>query len=76
MIKEKLNVSNYQGRKIHLFLRFIDYLFHSRIGNIIKKNSDVLNMGRTLKIIDIKNEFPYELLEIIKKFPYMIRKSN
>ena len=76
MIKEKLNVSNYQGRKIHLFLRFIDYLFPSRIGNIIKKNNDVLNMGRTLKIIDIKNEFPYELLEIIKKFPYMIRKSN
>lgn len=75
-VKEKLNTSNYQGRKIHLFLRFLDYLFPNRIKNIIKKNSDVLSMGRTLKTVDIKNEFPYELLEVIKKFPHMISKDS
>jgi beta-1,4-mannosyl-glycoprotein beta-1,4-N-acetylglucosaminyltransferase len=76
MIKEKLNVSNYQGRKIHLFLRFLDYLFPNRIKNKVKKNNDVLNMGRVFKTVDIKNEFPYELLEIIKKYPHMISKEN
>jgi beta-1,4-mannosyl-glycoprotein beta-1,4-N-acetylglucosaminyltransferase len=75
-VKEKLNASNYQGRKVHLFLRFLDYLFANRIKNIIKKNSDVLSMGRTLKTVDIKNEFPYELLEVIKKFPHMISKGS
>lgn len=73
-IKEKLNAANYQGKKTRLFLKFLDYLFPNRIANKIKKKSDILNMGRVLETVDITDEFPKELLEIIKKYPHMISK--
>lgn len=73
-IKEKLDAANYQGKRTRLFLKFLDYLFPNRISNKIKKNRDILNMGRVFKKVDVANEFPVELLEIIKKYPNMISK--
>jgi beta-1,4-mannosyl-glycoprotein beta-1,4-N-acetylglucosaminyltransferase len=73
-IKEKLNAYDYQGRRSKFFFIIMDIIFPNRIENNLNRNADIFGTGRNFEIVDIKEEFPGYIFNVLNKYPGLIKK--